>query len=72
MYASNRSKTMILLRLNVAKMSDKKKIKVKKRKGIGSNSEKEEDKNGSRQDQEKPFNYGGLPQRDIKKNLGCG
>jgi hypothetical protein len=23
-------------------------------------------------DEEKPFDFGGLPQRDIKKNLGCG
>jgi hypothetical protein len=21
---------------------------------------------------EKPFDFGGLPQRDLKKNLGCG
>jgi hypothetical protein len=23
-------------------------------------------------DEEKPFDFGGMPQRDIKKNLGCG
>jgi hypothetical protein len=23
-------------------------------------------------EEEKPFDFGGLPQRDIKKNLGCG
>lgn len=23
-------------------------------------------------DEDKPFDFGGLPQRDIKKNLGCG
>lgn len=23
-------------------------------------------------DDEKPFDFGGLPQRDLKKNLGCG
>jgi hypothetical protein len=22
-------------------------------------------------EQEKPFGFGGLPQRDLKKNLGC-
>ncbi|HTE30132.1 MAG TPA: hypothetical protein VK666_07145 [Chryseolinea sp.] len=22
--------------------------------------------------QENPFDFGGLPQRDLKKNLGCG
>jgi len=24
------------------------------------------------QHSEKPFDYGGLPDRDLKKNLGCG
>jgi hypothetical protein len=23
-------------------------------------------------DDEKPFDFGGLPNRDLKKNLGCG
>ena len=23
-------------------------------------------------DEEKPFDFGGLPDRDLKKNLGCG
>lgn len=23
-------------------------------------------------EQENPFDFGGLPQRDLKKNLGCG
>ena len=23
-------------------------------------------------EEEKPFDFGGLPQRDLKKNLGCG
>jgi hypothetical protein len=23
-------------------------------------------------DEDKPFDFGGLPQRDLKKNLGCG
>lgn len=23
-------------------------------------------------DESKPFDYGGLPDRDLKKNLGCG
>lgn len=23
-------------------------------------------------DEEKPFDFGGLPSRDLKKNLGCG
>jgi hypothetical protein len=25
-----------------------------------------------KEDQEKPFDFGGLPQRDLKKSLGCG
>ncbi|MBI3219308.1 MAG: hypothetical protein HYZ44_07340 [Bacteroidetes bacterium] len=24
------------------------------------------------EENEKPFDFGGLPQRDLKKNLGCG
>ena len=24
------------------------------------------------EEQEKPFDFGGIPQRDLKKNLGCG
>jgi hypothetical protein len=24
------------------------------------------------QDPEKPFDFGGIPDRDLKKNLGCG
>jgi hypothetical protein len=24
------------------------------------------------QEEEKPFDFGGLPDRDLKKNLGCG
>jgi hypothetical protein len=23
-------------------------------------------------DQDKPFDFGGIPDRDLKKNLGCG
>jgi hypothetical protein len=25
-----------------------------------------------KEDPEKPFDFGGLPQRDLKKSLGCG
>jgi len=43
-----------------------KKSKIKK-------SKKEEVKKPSPPDEkEEPFNFGGLPQRDLKKNLGCG
>jgi len=24
------------------------------------------------QEEKKPFDYGGIPDRDLKKNLGCG
>lgn len=24
------------------------------------------------QEEEKPFDFGGIPDRDLKKNLGCG
>jgi hypothetical protein len=36
--------------------------------------EKEEKKIlvSSKEEQEKPFDFGGLPQRDLKKSLGCG
>jgi hypothetical protein len=48
-------------------MSKKKKIEEK---------DKEKTKQPVRtekpQDQEKPFDFGGLPLRDMKKNLGCG
>lgn len=27
---------------------------------------------GQGNDDEKPFDFGGLPNRDLKKNLGCG
>jgi len=27
---------------------------------------------GTDQETEKPFDFGGIPQRDLKKNLGCG
>jgi len=26
----------------------------------------------AQKDDEKPFDFGGLPDRDLKKNLGCG
>jgi hypothetical protein len=29
-------------------------------------------KDGDGQVDEKPFDYGGIPSRDLKKNLGCG
>ena len=31
-----------------------------------------EDETTSGRDDEKPFDFGGIPDRDLKKNLGCG
>ncbi len=41
----------------------------------GKKKQKKVDSKGNVPDQvedEKPFDFGGLPQRDLKKNLGCG
>jgi hypothetical protein len=39
-------------------------------------AKKSEDKQVARvkddSDEDKPFDFGGIPQRDLKKNLGCG
>lgn len=43
-----------------------KKTKLKKSK------KKEPKKIPSPDGKEEPFDFGGLPQRDLKKNLGCG
>lgn len=32
----------------------------------------EKPKQAPPQDDEKPFDFGGIPDRDLKKNLGCG
>jgi hypothetical protein len=46
-------------------MGKKKTSKKAKPKSINKEKEKEAT-------EEKPFEYGGLPNRDLKKNLGCG
>jgi hypothetical protein len=50
-------------------MSKKKIEPTKKEK-----EEKEEKKvlPSTKEELEKPFDFGGLPQRDLKKSLGCG
>jgi hypothetical protein len=51
-------------------MSKKKKSKDKEiRKGLAKPSHK-----GAQieKEEEKPFDFGGIPDRDLKKNLGCG
>lgn len=37
-------------------------------------TEKKEKKvsSSTKEETEKPFDFGGLPQRDLKKSLGCG
>lgn len=51
------------------KKKAKAKVKQEQRKPVEiSNLKKEE----LTPDSENPFDFGGLPQRDLKKNLGCG
>lgn len=47
-------------------MGQKKTTKKSKPKVV-STQQKEADKA-----EEKPFDFGGIPERDLKKNLGCG
>jgi hypothetical protein len=35
-------------------------------------NDKQQQPSKENEEQEKPFDFGGLPQRDLKKNLGCG
>jgi hypothetical protein len=50
-------------------MADKKKKKTDKK-----NPDKGTPQSHKQREEEKPegFDFGGLPQRDLKKNLGCG
>jgi hypothetical protein len=32
----------------------------------------QETRSATGEDDKKPFDFGGLPRRDLKKNLGCG
>jgi hypothetical protein len=47
---------------------------VKKKVSKKSKSKKEEQNDKAKQihKEEKSFDFGGLPDRDLKKNLGCG
>jgi hypothetical protein len=49
-------------------MMKKKKEKLKKKLAEKVVPQKQEEPSTD----EKPFDFGGLPQRDLKKNLGCG
>lgn len=53
-------------------MAVRKRHKTKKDKPISKDSEKENSKTSPTEENESSFNYGGLPQRNLKKNLGCG
>jgi hypothetical protein len=50
-------------------------LKVKKKKRTRPNKKTglpQPEKTHGQEAEEKPFDFGGLPQRDLKKNLGCG
>jgi len=48
------------------------KIVPEKPKQMPQNDERSGDVKTGRDDDEKPFDFGGIPDRDLKKNLGCG
>lgn len=50
-------------------LMSKKKDKSKKKEKVMPPKEKQTSLND---DNDKPFDFGGLPERDLKKNLGCG
>ena len=50
----------------------KKEKKEKRTSARAANQKKEDVPKTPDADDEKPFDYGGLPERDLKKNLGCG
>ena len=50
-------------------MKKGKKKPDKKKKDDSQRPSKERTSNENR---EQPFDYGGIPERDLKKNLGCG
>jgi hypothetical protein len=50
-----------------------KKHKAKEKSGKKESSKAEAEKNSPVvPEEEKPFDFGGLPNRNLKKNLGCG
>jgi len=48
------------------------KTKPKRQSSIPKKSSPKESKTEQAPEVEKEFDFGGLPQRDLKKNLGCG
>jgi len=50
-------------------MAEKKVVKSKK---IKAPKTKDKAGQGTPIEEEKPFDFGGLPERDLKKGLGCG
>jgi len=59
-------KQLICLMFRYLKMKKKKSDKTK------SKGKANEPPKVVEQDPEKPFDFGGIPDRDLKKNLGCG
>ena len=54
-------------------MANKPQSKRVKKKKLGFKTETNKGQSEQTQEEEKtPFDFGGLPSRDIKKNLGCG
>jgi len=47
-------------------------VKKKVKKTIKPREEEPKKPSAEANEVEKQFDYGGLPQRDLKKNLGCG
>lgn len=50
-------------------------MEKKKQKKVKDNGEKKDRPKGQENveaQEEKPYDFGGLPDRDLKKNLGCG
>lgn len=54
------------------KKKDAKKKQLKPEEKASSQTEKAASDLEKDTSEEKPFDFGGLPQRDLKKNLGCG
>jgi len=47
-------------------------MKKKKSKNLKSKEKVKDPPKSAEREDEKPFDFGGIPDRDLKKNLGCG
>lgn len=52
--------------------TEKKSVKTKKEKPSETKPSEGHHPVSDENESEKPFDFGGLPHRDLKKNLGCG